>query len=281
MKLLKKHLIEDYQSIAQTLKERLVLETGIVALKFIKKKTEIPEGFSRPLKDRGRKMTICMAMAEARYEGAKLAVCADDNPCTPVSVVHGWVKIPMWSLIKSQVENMWQKNALSMMRGHNSRFKLGGFAAQYPFSRILGHRGVLVSPLSDTPFVPDTVVIYGYPEQMTHIAHALGYEGRYVPRAVLTGFAESCYAAGLIPMKSKKPTFVLLGMGERSVGRAKKYEAAIGMPGWMTFIIDRDLFKAGGEHNLKTNLENPISPDQVDESLLPGWANVRNLIQRQ
>jgi hypothetical protein len=35
--------------------------------------------------------------------------------------------------------------------------------------------------------------------------------------------------------------------------------------------------KAGGEHNLKHYLENP--PVQIDENILPGWRNVRNIMK--
>jgi uncharacterized protein (DUF169 family) len=72
--------IEDYQKIGKKLKERLELETEIVALKFIKKAEQIPEGFLRPLNETGKKMTLCMAMAAARLENKRVAVTADDNP---------------------------------------------------------------------------------------------------------------------------------------------------------------------------------------------------------
>ena len=52
---------------------------------------------------------------------------------------------------------------------------------------------------------------------MTHVAHSLSYEGKYPPKAVLAGFGDSCYEGALIPMKSNKPVFVLLGMGDRAL----------------------------------------------------------------
>jgi uncharacterized protein (DUF169 family) len=272
-----KYRVEDYRNIGKILKRKLELETDIVAIKFIKDVSEIPDGFLRPLKDTGKKMTLCMAMADARREGKNVAITADDNPCCPITVAHGWARVNPIALVKSQTENKWQKNALSMIRVNNSRLRLGGIMAQWPFSMLLGHKGFIVSPLSDTPFIPDTIVIYGYPEQLTHVAQSLSFEGKHVPRGVETGFGDSCWAAGLFPLKSKKPVFTLLGMGDRGVARAKKYEVAMGMPGKLVFYLDDNLFKSGGEHNLKHYLANP--PENVDESMLPGWQNVRNLME--
>ena len=272
-----KYQVKDYQDIGKILKERLELETEIVAVKFIKDVSEIPEGFLKPLKDTGKKMTLCMAMTDARREGKNVSITADDNPCTPASIGHGWAWISPIAMIKSQIENKWQKNALSMIRVNNARLRLGGIMAQWPFSRLLGHKGFIVSPLSSTPFIPDTVVIYGYPEQLTHVSQSLSFEGKYVPRAVMPGFGDGCFAAALFPLKSKHPVFVLLGMGDRAIGRAKNYEVAMGMPGSMVFYLNDNLFLSGGEHNLLHYLQNP--PVQIDENMLPGWRNVRNIMK--
>ena len=277
----RKYCLEDYHEVGESLRKKLDLETEIVSVKFIKNQSEIPDGFVRPVQDMGRKMTICLSFAEARREGKKMAITAQDTPCTPGAVVQGWTNVSLWAFIKSQVDNKWQKNALSMIRGNNKRYKLGGLRAQYPFNKILGHRGVIVSPLPDTPFIPDTVIIFGYPEQITHVAHSLSYEGKYVPKAIITGFGESCLAAGLIPLKSKKPVFALLGMGDRALRFVNKYEVAMGMPGSMVFYVNENLYKTGGEHNLKHYLENPEPLEQLDESMLPGWTNVRKLIDKQ
>jgi uncharacterized protein (DUF169 family) len=71
--------IEDYQAIGKKLKEKLGLETEIVAVKFVKNFSEFQEGFIRPLRDTGKPMTLCMAMAASRYEKKKMAMSAHDN----------------------------------------------------------------------------------------------------------------------------------------------------------------------------------------------------------
>ena len=74
-----KYRIDDYQEIGKKLKERLELETEIVAVKFVKNLSEFPEGFIRPVRDTGKPMTLCMAMAASRYEKKKMAMSAHDN----------------------------------------------------------------------------------------------------------------------------------------------------------------------------------------------------------
>jgi uncharacterized protein (DUF169 family) len=265
---------EDYRNVGKKLKEMLELETDLVAIKYIKDVSEIPDGFIRPLADTGKKMTLCMAISDARWEGMKHALTGDDNPCV-INIPHGWSKVSLLNILRSQTINQWQKNLLSVIRANNQRWRLGGLTAQWPFSTIfLGHIGFLASPLSGTPFIPDTVLAFGYPEQILHVCHSLSFEGKHVPRAVMVGFGDSCWAAGLMPMKSKNPVFVLLGTGERVLAHVENYEVAIGMPGSMVFYLDKYLFKAGGEHNVPYHFQNP--PKQVDEDWLPGWRFVRD-----
>jgi hypothetical protein len=56
-------------------------------------------------------------------------------------------------------------------------------------------------------------------------------------------------------------------------------EVAMGMPASLCYYADQYLYKSGGAHNLKHYLENPV--ETVDESILPGWTNVRKLMDRK
>jgi uncharacterized protein (DUF169 family) len=272
-----KHQIEDYQAVGKKLKKDLELETELIAIKYVKKNTQIPKGFLRPLKDTGKKMTCCMAMAAARREKKKTLITPDDNPCTPISVGHGWARAGMLKMMKSQVDNKWNKDYLSVLRLNTARYRLGGFRAQWPLSRFMGHKGMMVAPLSETPYIPDTIVFFGYPLQILTAVHAFSYEGKYVPRGVAAGFGESCWSAALFPMKSKKPVFALGGYGCRAFGGTKNYEVILGIPGKLLFYIDAYLFKAGGEHNIGEIQKNP--PHEVNEAILPGWQDIRDIMK--
>jgi hypothetical protein len=60
-----------------------------------------------------------------------------------------------------------------------------------------------------------------------------------------------------------------------------KYEVAMRMPASFIFYTDENLFKSGGGYNLKHYLENPPDKDKINESLLPGWINVRKLMDKK
>lgn len=73
----------------------------------------------------------------------------------------------------------------------------------------------------------------------------------------------------------------MLGMGDRALRCVEKYEVAMGMPASLVFYTDEYLFKSGGDHNLKHYLENPPDRENINESMLPGWTNVRNLMDKK
>jgi uncharacterized protein (DUF169 family) len=278
-----KYQIEDYQKIGKKLKERLELETEIVAIKFVKNLSEFQEGFIRPLQDLGKPMPLCMAMAASRYEKQKMAMSAHDNSCTPVTFAHGWAKVSLYPFIKSQVTNDWNKNTISVLRRLLSYNGLGLKVqkAMWPLNKLfLRHRGFMTAPLSETPFIPDTVVIYCVPGQMVFIANAFCYESKYIPRSVHTGYGEACFAAALFPLTLKRPVVVNLGAGARAFSRVKPNEEAIGMPASFAFYLDEYLFKPGAKNDGTTVSElikNP--PAEVDEDTLPGWRHIRNIMK--
>lgn len=278
-----KYQIEDYREIGKKLKERLELETEIVAVKFVKNISEFQEGFIRPLRDIGKPMTLCMALAASRYEKKKMAMSAEDNACTPVTFAHGWAKVSMYRFIKSQVINDWNKNSVSVLRRFLSYRALGlnVVKAMWPLNKwFLRHRGFMTAPLSETPFIPDTVVIYCIPGQMVFIANAFCYESKHIPIATHTGFGESCFSASLLPLKLKRPVAVNLGAGDRSFARVKKNEEAIGLPAYLVFHLDEYLHRPGAKNSgttISELIKNP--PAVVDEDTLPGWRDIKNMMK--
>jgi hypothetical protein len=189
----------------------------------------------------------------------------------------------MYRFIKSQVTNDWNKNTLSVLRRFLSYNALGLNVqkALWPLNKLfLRHRGFMTAPLSETSFIPDTLVIYCIPGQMVFIANAFCYESKYIPRSVHTGFGESCFAAALFPLKLKRPVAVNLGAGDRAFGRIKINEVAIGMPASLGFYLDEYLYKPGIKNsgfNLAEVINNP--PAVVDEDTLPGWRDIKNMME--
>jgi hypothetical protein len=189
----------------------------------------------------------------------------------------------MYRFIKSQVTNDWNKNTISVLRRFLSYNSLGLNVqkALWPLNKLfLRHRGFMTAPLSETPFIPDTVVIYCFPGQMVFIANAFCYESKYIPRSAHTGFGESCFSAALFPLVLKRPVAVNLGAGDRAFGRVQTHEEAIGMPASLAFYLDEYLYQPGLKNsgfNLGEVIKNP--PAVVDEDTLPGWRHIKNIMK--
>ena len=275
--------IKDYQAAGRSIMKKLELKTEVVAVKHIKSESEIPDDFIRPLRDTGHPMTLCMAMTAARFDKKKIAMTAMDNACTPVTFAKGWAKVSIIPFIKSQVKNDWNKDTLSVLRRFFSYRELGlGVAkAMWPLNKIfMRHRGMITAPLSETPFIPETVVIYGTPKQMLFIENAFCYESKHIPISSHTGYGGSCFSAAYLPLAVKKPITANLGLGDRAFTRVKDDELVIGMLAHVAFDLDKYLFKPGEKDNgLTARALLARSHELVDEDTLPGWRDIRSIMK--
>jgi uncharacterized protein (DUF169 family) len=75
-----RYSVSQYQNVAKSLIERLGLESDIVAFKYIKNISEIPDQFISPMRDLNEKMTICMAAGQTRKEGENISITVDVIP---------------------------------------------------------------------------------------------------------------------------------------------------------------------------------------------------------
>ncbi len=99
--------------------------------------------------------------------------------------------------------------------------------------------------------VPEVILFYGDPSQMTHIIHALSYEGEYNIESKFLGYGESCIKGVLLPFLSGEPQVILPGTGDRTLGLTKEEEMAIGIPAELLFYVNKNLFKSGGIFNMR------------------------------
>ena len=139
---------------------------------------------------------------------------------------------------------------------------------------------MITAPLSETPFIPETVVIYATPKQMVFVENAFSYESKYVPVATHTGYGGSCFSAAYLPLGVKKPIAANLGLGDRAFSRVKDDEKVLGMLAHMIFDLDKYLFKPGEKDNgLTARALLERSHDVIDEDTLPGWRDIRNIMK--
>ncbi|GAH14484.1 unnamed protein product, partial [marine sediment metagenome] len=148
-----KYSIEDYQRAGDDMFNRLHLDSYPVSIKYIKNiEDDIPVGVRRPI-DTKEKMSICQAFTYARRFKQKFCITAADNFCTPSSVAHGWVPLTMEEFVESQVRQKWSKDAQAEKRRAEHTY-----AQNFKNIIELAYRGVIVSPLTETPVIPDAIM---------------------------------------------------------------------------------------------------------------------------
>ncbi len=240
----------EYREKGKELYNKLRLLTFPVAIKFFKDLSEIPEQAQQPSKSMGQQISLCQAFTMARRWGAHLAMTVEDNICYTSSLVHQWedVTVPLRDIITSQVKSGYHKD-LNAELAVQSAF--ADLATKKAYEKIKDHKGFVVSPLTKTVVVPDVILLYGDPAQITHTIHALSYEGKYIIQSAFIGYGESCLKGVLLPYISKKPQVVLPGTGDRILALTKEEEMAIGFPGKLLYYIVENLFKSGGSFNMR------------------------------
>lgn len=268
--------IEKYRKAGRELYDALHLSTFPVAIKYIKREREIPQGVLRP-SSFGKKMALCQAFTQSRRWGATVAMTSDDNFCTPATAMHRWVDISKEDLIKSQVIQGWHKNAAAEKMRISSFFE---FLSREGLEKLEHYHGLICSPLPDTLVVPDVVLVYGDGVQLTHIIHALSYEYKHVPMSFFEGFAESCMKGGLLPFVTGRPQIVIPGAGDRSFAGITENELGIGIPASLLAYVLDNLFKTGGMMNIGYPLRQ-ILPTDLSEHLTPGFQFMREKIDKK
>jgi uncharacterized protein (DUF169 family) len=192
---------------------------------------------------------------------------ADDNFCTPATVMHRWVDIPFEVLIESQLHQGWHRDA----EAERKRIEHGkNMIGEANLPGLSQYAGFICCPLHDARFEPDTVLIFGNGENITHIIHALTYDGENFPTSSFEGFAESCLKGGLIPFITGVPQVVIPGMGDRAFSGIYDYEVAIGVPGKLVFDVSNNLFLTGGRLNMGQPVKT-LLPQSLTENVTPGF----------
>jgi uncharacterized protein (DUF169 family) len=262
--------IDEFQTYGEDLFHKLHLSTYPVGVKYIRGKDEIPDGAMQP-SAHGRKMSLCQAFAQSRRMGMTVAMTSDDNFCTPSSVLHRWVDLPMQDLVESQVRQRWHRDAdVEEKRMERFRKVLGDDYIDHPGQYI----GFICSPIHKAEFVPDSILVYCDGVQLTHIIHALSYENLYDPVSSFDGFLESCGKGALIPFVTQRPQVVIPGAGDRTLAGLSEHEVGIGLPASLLFYVMENLFKTGNRLNIGFPLRSAI-PMELDERITPGFKYLR------
>jgi uncharacterized protein (DUF169 family) len=265
--------LDDYRKAGQELYDRLHLPTYPVAIKYIKAISQIPDRIIRPSTN-GQKWSLCQAFTYARRWGWSVAMTAEDNFCTPSTASHGWENVSIEDQVEGQIHQKWHKDKDAEKKRTEHQIKMIGVEN---LERLREFKGFVCSPLSKTVVAPDSVLVYGNGENITHIIHALTFEGEHFPASSFQGFGESCYKGGLVPFITQVPQIVIPGMGDRTFSGSYDYEIAIGLPSRLLFSAVEHLFLSGGRLNMGQPVRT-LLPTSITESLTPGFKFIKEKI---
>jgi len=265
--------LDEYRQAGKALYDSLHLDTMPVAVTYIKYLSEIPEKVMMP-SDFGEEASLCQAFTYARRWGWRVAMTGDDNFCVPSSATHGWVDVSAEDILESQVRQGWHCDVEAEKRVREATRE---FIGEDNLQKTKEHIGFVVAPLPKATLIPDSVLVYGNGQQITHIIHALVWEGKNFPTSSFTGFGESCFKGALLPFLTGMPQIVIPGTGDRAFSGVFDYEIAIGMPASLIFEVNANMFKTGGRQNMGQPVKT-LLPRGIKSKLTPGFAFLREKI---
>ena len=143
-------------------------ETYPVAIKMLKKKSDIPDGIKTAQERLGVMIALCQAWGKARFNGESSAMLKEDISCP----------IALFTLGLADPPATWSEGNL-YLNWYTSSQKAAENLASAMYKLPKGEFiGVAMSPIRDCNFEPDVVVIYCTPPQiMRFIVASLMREG--------------------------------------------------------------------------------------------------------
>lgn len=212
--------MEEIHTYCSELCEYLKLRSYPLGVKLIKNNNEVLKDAESPLKNLGYHISLCQAFTIARREGRTLAIMKEDN----------WCFEPVIGLGMSAPPNIF-------LEGYN-RYpddvmvkEAGEYWAKYEFPRLRpgSCSGVVVFPLCAAKCVPDVVIMYVDPAQLTLLSLATACKNGKDIRCKLSGHAACVYAITPV-IKENEPKVVLPCQGDRRRALTQDYEMIFSLP---------------------------------------------------
>ena len=236
--------LDRYRTYGERIEALIRPATFPLAVKLIKSETEIRPEYKRPSRDMGLQNFVCQNFKMARTYGWTIAVTEEDINCKLARSVYGWD-------IPAEADKEWAE-AFSV----GLYAKDGAIASTFErhlYSLDDEFAGLIISPLTRTKVVPDTVLIYCLPAQaMRFVQGYLFMEGGVLEFSA-AGRVGSCHEGVTKTIKTNKPQYVTLGNGDRVWGGVQDYEVMFSCPGEKL-----DILMEGLERTHAAGLRYPI-----------------------
>lgn len=214
--------LDRYRKYGERIESLIRPATFPLAVKMVQSETEIPTEYKKPSRDMGLQNFVCQNFKMSRVYGWTIALTEADINCKLARAIYGWDKVTAEYRKWADAFNV---GLYSKDRVTASQFEphLYSFNNEYP--------GLIISPLTRTKIVPDSVLIYCLPAQaMRFIQGYLYMEGGVLDFSA-AGRVGSCHEGVIKTIKTNKPQYVTLGNGDRVWGGAQDFEVMFSCPG--------------------------------------------------
>ncbi len=205
-----------------------------LAVKIIKSDAEIQPEYKRPSLDMALLNFVCQNFKMARSYGWTIAITEADISCKPAREVYGW-DIPT-------AEDKKRAEAFSVglyAKDSITESKFGQYLHRFNNECL----GLIISPLTRTKIVPDSILIYCLPAQAMRLVQGYLFMEGGVLEFSAAGRVGSCHEGVIKTIKTNKPQYVTLGNGDRIWGGVQDYEVMFSCPGEKLDMLMKGLEK--------------------------------------
>jgi uncharacterized protein (DUF169 family) len=232
----------DYAQISEAVRDVSRLKTLPLAVKFMKSGEVFPDKTRQPVRDLGKRITICQAVSMARLYGWTIGITKEDLICVPAMIAFGFSGAEdIGSTLKELFcEVGFHPEAGAAEDEADSMCTLD--KNEYP--------AVLMAPLFKGLFEPDTVVFYGNPAQIMRLSQAVVYAcGKRIAGSF--GGKVECTEYLVAPFKTAAARIAIPGLGDRIFSATQDDELALSIPGELLLPMYRSLNVVGKKIGLR------------------------------
>lgn len=208
--------VNGYDMVSRKIKENLGLSKSPVAIKFVLREEDIPEG----IKKIDENIRHC-EMVQKAAQGDTFYATAEEQACKGGAAALGLMEAPE----KVQTGEMYQS--------------LGRFSSLGSAKRTMEEipkiepmiYALIYAPLEKADFDPDVIVVISNPAQAMKLAQAMVYTLGGRVEADFSGIQSICADAIAGPFTRKRPNITLGCSGSRKFADIKPEEVIVGMNG--------------------------------------------------
>ncbi|HPJ92494.1 MAG TPA: DUF169 domain-containing protein [Deltaproteobacteria bacterium] len=246
--------LDRYRKYGERIEALIRPATFPLAVKLIRSETEIQPGYTRPSRDMALQNFVCQDFKMSRTYGWTIAITEADINCKAARAVYGWDKL-------TDEDKKWAREFSVGLYAKDS--ETAGKFEQHLYSLNNEYLGLIISPLTWTKVVPDSVLIYCLPAQAMRFVQGYLFMEGGVMEFSAAGRIGSCHEGVIKTIKTSKPQYVTLGNGDRIWGGAQDHEVLFACP-----AEKLDILMEGIERTHAAGLRYPV-PQYMNYS--PGF----------